>query len=186
MSDCQEQPAVPDQALAELRAFGADVDRLDGAAASRLGLNRTDLRVMELLNRRGPLSASALASATGLTSAAVTTVIDRLAGRDLVVRRYDPADRRRVLVEPTPRAGELSDELFAELLVGIRQLLTGYSDAELGTILSFLRGTRTVFARHIEALHRRGAPARLVQSRARPTRPGRPAGPRALPADPRP
>jgi DNA-binding MarR family transcriptional regulator len=186
MSKSQEERPLPDQALAELRAFGADVDRLDGAAAVRLGLNRTDLRVMELLNRAGPLPASALATATGLTSAAVTTVIDRLAGRELVVRRYDPADRRRVLVEPTPRAADLSDELFAELLASLRELLAGYSDAELTTILSFVRGSRSVFARHIEALHRRGAAAPLVQSGARPARPGRPAGPHAVAADPRP
>ena len=139
-------------ALAELRAFGADVDRLDAAAAVRLGLNRTDLRVMELLNRAGPLPAGQLASATGLTTAAVTTVIDRLADRELAVRRYDPTDRRRVMVEPTPRAAAASDELFADLLSNLRELLDGYSDDHLDAIVSFVGGIRAVFGEQIERL----------------------------------
>ena len=186
MSKESSSAALRAQALAELRAFGADVDRLDGATAIQLGLNRTDLRVMELLNRHGPLSASALATAAGLTSAAVTTVTARLASRDLVTRQYDAADRRRVLVEPTRRAAEVSDTLFADLLAGIRELLAGYSDAELGTILSFIRGTRAVFARQIEALRPGQAPALAARPGGRPSRPSRPVAAPGAPAEPRP
>ena len=143
------------QALGELRAFGADVDRVDGAAAARLGLNRTDLRVMELLNRNGALSASELATATELTTAAVTTVMDRLESRNLAVRVHDPGDRRRVLVEPTQLATQMSDEMFGGLLDGVRRVLTGYSETELDTIVGFLEAVRTVFSNELAALRTR-------------------------------
>jgi DNA-binding MarR family transcriptional regulator len=172
------------QALAELRAFGADVDRLDGAAAARLGLNRTDMRVMELLNRVGPMIASELAVATELTGAAVTTVIDRLQDRDLVTRRYDPADRRRVLVEPTARAADVSRALFADLLAGVRDLLVGYSDDELATIISFISGTRAVFDNQIESLRRGRATELLARTAAPAPRPPRPTSPRRPPTNP--
>jgi DNA-binding MarR family transcriptional regulator len=139
-----------DRVLGALRAFGADVDRMDGTVATHLGLNRSDLRVMELLNRSGTLPAGEVAKATGLTTAAVTTVIDRLANRGFVVRRDDPLDRRRVLVAPTAQANAASDALFAELLHELRESLVSYSDEELDTILSFLTDIRAVFARRME------------------------------------
>ena len=139
-----------------LRAFGADVDRLDGAAAARIGLNRTDMRVMEMLNRQGVMSASELAAATDLTTAAVTTVMDRLERRALAVRTYDASDRRRVLVKPTEVATELSAKLFAELLSNMQNLLANYSDSELDTIISFVTGARAVFDEQIAALRRPG------------------------------
>ena len=123
------------RALGEVRALGAGVDRLDGAAAARLGLNRTDMRVLELLNRRGAISASELARATELTTAGVTTAMDRVEARGLAVRTYDRADRRRVLIEPTIRAAQVSDELFADLLASIRSLLADHSDQQLDTLL---------------------------------------------------
>jgi DNA-binding MarR family transcriptional regulator len=142
------------QALMALRAFGADVERLDSVTAARVGLNRTDMRVMEMLNRQGVMSASELADATDLTTAAVTTVIDRLEGRGLATRTYDASDRRRVLVKPSALAAELSAELFAELLSSMQAFLAAYSDPELDTIVSFVTGARAVVGEQIAALRR--------------------------------
>src|SRR4051794_31010899 len=83
------------------RAARLQTDLLDDAAFAKLGINRTDGRCLDVLST-GPLPASTLASACGVTGNAMTTVIDRLADKGLVQRQPDPADRRRVLVSLTP------------------------------------------------------------------------------------
>src|SRR3979411_2911783 len=82
------------------QAFQRSTDAFDDAVAQRLGLNRSDLRCLDWLSD-GPKSAGQLAAATGLTSAATTTLVDRLERRGLVRRVRDAADRRKVLVEMT-------------------------------------------------------------------------------------
>src|ERR1700730_8582328 len=66
------------QLMLEIRASQNATDRYDQAVADTLGLNRTDMRCLDILDRQGRLTAGQLAEQTGLTSGAVTTVIDRL------------------------------------------------------------------------------------------------------------
>ena len=86
----------------EVRAAQSAVDQMDAAAASALGINRTDGRCLDVIDREGPVAAGRLAEASGLTTAAVTAVIDRLEKAGYARRVGDPNDRRRVLVELTP------------------------------------------------------------------------------------
>src|SRR4029453_5253182 len=65
------------------------------AVADELGLNPTDHKVMSILERRGPLSAGQIPQRTGLATASVTALLDRLETRGVVRRRSDPAARRR-------------------------------------------------------------------------------------------
>ena len=81
--------------LNELRRAG---DQLDEAVALQFGLNRTDLRCLGILYRRGRVTAGELAEESGLTPGAITTVLDRLERGGYANRVADPADRRRVLV----------------------------------------------------------------------------------------
>src|SRR5215211_5601905 len=82
------------------QAFQRSTDAFDDAVAEQLQLNRTDLRCLDWLYD-GPKSAGEVAAAIGLSSAATTTLIDRLERRGLVRRIRDTADRRKVLVEMT-------------------------------------------------------------------------------------
>src|ERR1043166_5846990 len=93
--------ALPRQVLSSLRALSTEIDRLDQAAADRYGLNRTDMRALDIVGRAGPLAPTALARALGFTTGGVTTVLDRLERAGYVRRRPDPGDRRRQLVETT-------------------------------------------------------------------------------------
>src|SRR3954469_22481009 len=86
----------------EVRTSQLATDRYDQAVADALGLNRTDMRCADVLDREGPVTAGRLAEATGLTSGAITTAIDRLERAGIARRRPDPGDRRRVLVEIEP------------------------------------------------------------------------------------
>src|SRR5260370_27482734 len=66
--------------------------------AEQTGLNLTDLQCLGLLQLHGPMIAGALARSTGLTTSAITAVIDRLERSGYASRQHDTADRRRVLV----------------------------------------------------------------------------------------
>ena len=106
----------------EVRAGQGAVDQMDDAACRALGINRTDGRCLDIIDREGPVAAGRLAEASGLTTAAVTAVIDRLERAGYARRVGDPKDRRRVLVELTPLARERADaiwgphEFFVEVL----------------------------------------------------------------------
>src|SRR5437763_15469371 len=73
------------------------------AVADHFGLNPTDHKCMDLLFTKGPMTAGELADVTGLTTGAITGVIDRLEGDGFVRREDDPNDRRRVIVRVVPR-----------------------------------------------------------------------------------
>ena len=90
--------------LEELRRAG---DQLDEAVALQFGLNRTDLRCLGILYRRGRVTAGELAEESGLTPGAITTVLDRLERGGFANRVPDPADRRRVLAVSTTATREI-------------------------------------------------------------------------------
>jgi DNA-binding MarR family transcriptional regulator len=131
---------------AELRALSTEIDRLDQRAADRFGVNRTDLRALELLGAAGELAPTALAAALGFTTGGVTTVLDRLERAGYVRRRPDPSDRRKLVVEATPLLAVREGEIFGELLRATEALIASYSDAELATIADFLARSRAVIA----------------------------------------
>lgn len=87
--------------LLACRALARAMDRFDESAAAVLGLGRSDLRALNLLEH-GPLGASVLAWRLGLTRPAVTALIDRLAAAGYVARVAVPGDRRVTAVELQP------------------------------------------------------------------------------------
>ncbi|WP_084965996.1 MarR family winged helix-turn-helix transcriptional regulator [Thermoactinospora rubra] len=122
-----------------LRQLQQSFDAFDEAAAARLGLNRTDLRCLDVVLGAGPLPAGQLSTALKLSPAATTTVIDRLERAGLVSRARDPGNRRLVLVAPTDTAREAEAELFAPVGQAGAQALTRYTYDQLTVILDFLQ-----------------------------------------------
>ena len=113
------------------------------AAAERLGVNSTDLECMGYLVA-GPMSAGALSQATGLTTGAITGVIDRLERAGYARRERHPGDRRKVLVSLTPLAAERAQPVFAPMEEAVGEVLATYDDAQLALLLTFLRRMRDV------------------------------------------
>ncbi len=108
--------------------------------ADRLGMNVTDHKCAGILWREGPLAAGALAERTGLTTGAITGVIDRLEKAGYVRRTRDPEDRRRVIVEPIhKRIEQRMVPLFTSMARAAAQLCAPYSAEELRFILDFTR-----------------------------------------------
>jgi len=109
------------------------------AVADQLGLNPTDHKVMSILERSGPLSAGQIAQRTGLATASVTALLDRLETRRFVRRRSDPADRRRVIVEATEVGVARFAPYFATRRDSLSRLYADYTVDELAVILDFLQ-----------------------------------------------
>ena len=131
-----------------MRGWQTDQDIFDDLAAIYAGLNRTDTRVLDLVERAGRLTAGEIATAARLSSGAVTAVIDRLEAQELVRRVRDADDRRRVLVEVTDKVAERMAPVFGPLAEEGYRTLEQWSDEDIETVLRFLRYTREVLARH--------------------------------------
>ena len=106
--------------------------------ADKVGLAPIDLETMGFLEDAGPTTAGRLAELTGLTSGAVTHMIDRLERSRYVRRRSDPADRRRVLVELVPGRAREFERFYGPMARGATEFLGRYSDSELALIAELL------------------------------------------------
>ena len=107
------------------------------AVARRVGVNSSDLECLDLILMSGPSTAGEIARHTGLTSGAVTGLIDRLERLGLVERTADPADRRKVLVRVREdKIGPIA-QLYAPLEKAMQALLAGYSREELKVLIDF-------------------------------------------------
>jgi DNA-binding MarR family transcriptional regulator len=131
-----------------IRGWQTDQDMFDEAAGAYARINRTDGRCVDILDRDGRMTAGQLAAAARLTSGAITAVLDRLEQAGLVRRVRDAADRRRVLVEVTPRLAEISAPVFGPMVEEGAGWIAKYTDEQLETIVDFLERYREIIARH--------------------------------------
>jgi DNA-binding MarR family transcriptional regulator len=122
-------------------------DAVDDAVAARFGVNRTDLRHIDLL-RDGRLTAGQLAERSGLSPAATTALIDRLVKKGYLRRVRDEHDRRRVFVEITETARAAIRQTYGPLARESRELLERYTDEQLALVRDFLRADQDLSERH--------------------------------------
>src|SRR5262252_5851511 len=93
----------------ELRQFHGLSASFYRAAATRIGMTVTDMQVIDLLESTGPATAGQLAELTGLTTGAITGMLNRLEETGLVRRERDPNDGRRVIVRLAQSKDERHD-----------------------------------------------------------------------------
>lgn len=147
----------------EVRAFQTAVDAFDEAAATRLELNRTDLRCLDILGAAERLTAGQVARQMRMTTGAVTIMLDRLERRGLAQRTRDEQDRRRVHVELTPAARERVAAVYDELILDdAMRRAGGYTIAELRVVIRFLRDSRATYERALGELEQRPEVGRHV------------------------
>jgi DNA-binding MarR family transcriptional regulator len=130
----------------ELRRLTTEIDGLDERAAQGFGINRTDMRCLDVLTSRGPMRPSELAAAVRLTSGGLSIALERLERAGYVSRRPHGTDRRSVLVEATEKAHQVDEEIFGSVEAGTRGLLRDYDEESLTVIRDFLRGMSAVIA----------------------------------------
>jgi DNA-binding MarR family transcriptional regulator len=133
---------------------------LGQAAADRIGLNATDLNCLNILSFSGEMTAGELARATGLTTASITGVADRLEEAGYVRRERDQKDRRRVVIRLVlERALQDVAPVFLPLVLGWQGVVTQYTDDELRLIVEFYGQMEDVIRAHIARLRAPAAPA---------------------------
>jgi DNA-binding MarR family transcriptional regulator len=143
------QGAVPeDQAAGRLlgREFTTAVVLFHEAVGRLLGLSAVERKCLDVLRRLGPVTAGAIGEHTGLTTGAVTGLMDRLEKAGYVRRARDPHDRRKVVVQllPNERMDALLGAAFDPLADDMTKVAARYSDAELRAIADWIRQTTDV------------------------------------------
>ena len=141
------------EVIGEFRAAGNLDSAFDNLAAERLGLNRTDLHCINIIENSGGLTAGELAKESGLTTGAVTGVIDRLEHAGYARRVPDPSDRRRVKLEVTPKFYARADKIWGPMAADWEsRLASRFTAEELERVTDFLRTTNELSRRHTERL----------------------------------
>jgi len=136
------------------REISAKVVFFHELVAQKLGLNATDTRCLDLISRAGisEVTAGDLGRATGLTTGAVTGILDRLEAAGLVERVRDAGDRRRVFVRPRPEAAVRLGKLYQGLGEAMMKLVLGYKTSELVLISDFLERNLAILQEQIDKL----------------------------------
>jgi DNA-binding MarR family transcriptional regulator len=133
---------APYQVTARVSRIGLHVARQQEEAYSRFGLNRGEVGVLSALRISGPsnpLSPTRLFKGLMLSSAGITSRLDRLERRGLVRRMRDPNDRRGILVELTDQGTRVLEEAVTAENGSLHKLLGSLSPEERETLASLLR-----------------------------------------------
>jgi DNA-binding MarR family transcriptional regulator len=142
-----------DELVAEFRVSGNQDSAFDHLAAQRLGVNLTDLHCLNIVENAGGLSAGELAAQAGVTTGAITGVIDRLEHAGYARRARDPGDRRKVSVEVTPDFYARSEKIWGPLKRDWDAVLASrFTTQQLDVVIDFLRSTNEVGRRHLERI----------------------------------
>src|SRR5262245_4045620 len=117
---------------AQGRANSTSTVLLHAAVAERLGLNPSDHKCADLMmSQSEPCTPGRLAELTGLSTGAITGVIDRLERAGFLVREHDADDRRRVLLRLTQTRDPEMRAMFEPLAKGMQAVSENYTLAEL-------------------------------------------------------
>lgn len=149
-----------------LRRVNAELVLLSDTVARRAGLHPTDLQCVDLLLIGGPATAGTLAARVGITTGAMTAVIDRLERAGLVRRERAPGDRRCVLVRVDLSKARAIEALYAPLVRQMGRVNAGFSSEELATVLTYLGRSLDAFATHVNRLQTTARSAPVGRRRA--------------------
>jgi DNA-binding MarR family transcriptional regulator len=155
--DGEERKQVTDELATALRELMTASHAFEEALGQALGLNSTDLRCVELLERRGTMSAGALAELAGLSTGAITFLLDRLERAGFVSRVRDLNDRRRVLVELVPVARAQLSELHRSFVESLRSSAQRYPLSELERLVGLLHEGTQLYEAQLSRLFSQGA-----------------------------
>lgn len=136
------------------REFTSAVVMFQEAVGQQLGLSGAERKCLDILDRLGAVTAGRIAEHTGLTTGAITGMIDRLTRAGYVERTPNPADRRSVLItlRPSTPRDALLPAIFGPLAEDMTEIASHYSLTQLATIADWVSRTTEVLHRRTEAL----------------------------------
>lgn len=135
-----------------LQELSIQLSLLNHQVSTRVELRDVDFDCLDLVNRHGPLSPSALARRAGLHPATMTGILDRLERGGWVARDRDPSDRRAVIVRALRERNAELYRIYAPMNRSMDDLCAGYDDAQLELLADFLRRTTEIGHDATEAL----------------------------------
>jgi DNA-binding MarR family transcriptional regulator len=122
--------------------------------ARKAGLSGTDHKYLGFLLQKGKMTAGELAQLSGLTTGAVTGLIDRFEKKSLVQRTIDEGDRRKVWIEPnTDKILALLAPLYKDFRAQSEQLTASFSEKERKTIEAYLQKSIEIMRQTTEQLN---------------------------------
>ena len=124
------------------REFSTSLVMFQEAIAARLGLNATDYRCLEVMLRKGQMTPKALAEEVGLTTGAITSIVDHLEKAGYVERLENPRDRRSVIISPLTTHQGLAKKLGNTMVAyrtAMSELFGRYDADQTAVIMDFLR-----------------------------------------------
>ena len=107
------------------------------AVANVAGIANSDLECMDILYLEGRVTAGRLAEVTGLTTGAITGVVDRLEKAGFVRRERDETDRRKVFITVVPETAKRIARFYDPMHDAMMKVLNAYSEDELRLLLRF-------------------------------------------------
>jgi DNA-binding MarR family transcriptional regulator len=139
------------QELGQLKGLSASFVR---AAAARMGVTVTDMQVIESLTSSGPMTAGQLADLTGLTTGAITGMLNRLEEAGLVRRERDPEDGRRVIVRINPDTDQIRGigPSFDSIGKALEEQISRYNDEQIAFLVEFLKRSNAASRQEIRWL----------------------------------
>jgi DNA-binding MarR family transcriptional regulator len=141
------------------------------AVAERAGVSSSDMDCMDFLNVEGRMTAGRLAELTGLTTGAITGVVDRMEKAGLVRRERDNEDRRKVFIVPVAERVVEIGRFYEPMQRAMHKLWDTYTDAELKLLLRFAdQGYKAVLAATEELRTMMMAPKEKRVGATKPTR----------------
>jgi DNA-binding MarR family transcriptional regulator len=135
-----KQEEIIQAIIEKRREMSTETIMFHQSVADVLGLHITDHKCLDLIRQYGAMPAGRLAELTGLTTGAVTGIIDRLEKAGYVRRANDPKDRRRTIIEPVrnKKWERKIEAIFIPFHQRMHKLLSSYSDRELAFLLDVL------------------------------------------------
>jgi len=132
------------------REFTTAIIMFQEAVGRLLGLSAVERKCVDVLRRLGPVTAGALGEHTGLTTGAVTGLMDRLEKAGYVKRERDPKDRRKVVVEllPNQEMDALLGAAFAPFAADMGAVAARYDEVEIRAIADWVYRTTEVLVEH--------------------------------------
>ena len=135
-----ERKEVIQAIVDKFREMSTETIMFHQSVADVLGLHITDHKCLDLIHRFGAMPAGRLGELTGLTTGAVTGIIDRLEEAGYARRTNDPKDRRRTIVEPirNEKLERKMEMIFMPLHERMNKVLSSYVDNELVFLLEVI------------------------------------------------
>ncbi|WP_407152540.1 MarR family transcriptional regulator [Bradyrhizobium sp. ORS 86] len=107
------------------------------AVANVAGISNSDMECMDILHLEGRVTAGRLAEVTGLTTGAITGVVDRLEKAGYVRRERDESDRRKVFISVVEEKAAEIGKFYVPMQESMNRLWSSYTDSELRLLLRF-------------------------------------------------